>query len=472
MSDTAPKPLQESILAALIFDDRAGAALAAQVRSEHFDESYRVIAERVLAYRGKYGKAPGRAHLDDLFDKHLFDQKSRTRQLLMDLAGLSRSLNADYILSRANQFVREQNIKTALVASNSRWEQGGDDVAPSIESILYKALRYKAETFDAGVQLNDVDRVLRFLDRGASDGIPLGIPELDHRGIMLRSGEMTLYVGGKGTGKSWACVHCTKQAVKLGDKNVLHVSCEMDEELVLERYIQSFFAAATDPDEFKQSLFKFNNSGKLEAIVEHKTKPEYHFYQPEIRSIIRSWIKPFGSRLGQVFVKRFPSGALTLAELEGYLDFLDYEFKFLPDLLILDYPDLMSIDTRDYRHSLGRIFVDLRGLLVDRHMAGFFPTQSNRMGLRASKVSADMVSEDISKAFTADNVLTYSRTQEEKDRNLARLYVSHARGRRDGQTIVISQSYTTGQFVLPGGSMLQNEAYWDVLKANPDEEET
>lgn len=83
-----------------------------------------------------------------------------------------------------------------------------------------------------------------------------------------------------------------------------------------------------------------------------------------------------------------------------------------------------------------------------------------------------MVSEDISKAFTADNVLTYSRTQEEKDRNLARLYVSHARGRRDGQTIVISQSYTTGQFVLPGGSMLQNEAYWDVLKANPDEEET
>src|SRR6266566_196140 len=114
MNDTAPRPLQESILAALIFDDRAGAAIAAQVIPAYFDDSYRVIAERILVYRRKYGKAPGGAHLDDLFDKHLFDQKSHTRQLLMDLAGLSRSINPDYVLSRTNQFVREQNIKAAL----------------------------------------------------------------------------------------------------------------------------------------------------------------------------------------------------------------------------------------------------------------------------------------------------------------------------------------------------------------------
>jgi hypothetical protein len=472
VTETAPRPLQESILAALIFNDRAGAAIAAQVIPAYFDDSYRNIAERVLTYRRKYGKAPGAAHLDDLFDKHLFDQKSHTRQLVMDLAGLARGINADYVLSRTNQFVREQNIKAALVASNMRWEQGGDDLAPSVEDILYKALRFKAETFDAGARLNDTKRVLKFLDRNTAEGIPFGIPELDRFGIALRPTEMTLYVGGKGTGKSWACVHVGKQAIKLGDKTVLHLSCEMSEELTIERYIQSLFSAATDPDSFEQSIFRFTRTGQLEKIEIHKTKPQYHFHDPEIRQVIRGLIQPFGARLGNVIIKRFPSGMLTISELEGYLDFLDYEFKFQPDLLILDYPDLMAQDSKNYRITMGRTFVDLRGLLVARHMAGFFPTQSNRIGMKASKVTTDMISEDISKAFTADNVLTYSRTEEEKKRNLARLYVSHARGKRDGQTIVISQSYTTGQYVLQGGSMLQTEAYWDVIKSNPNEDET
>ena len=79
-----------------------------------------------------------------------------------------------------------------------------------------------------------------------------------------------------------------------------------------------------------------------------------------------------------------------------------------------------------------------------------------------------MVSEDISKINTADNVLTYSRTEAEKELNLARLFVSNARNNRDGDTIVISQSYNTGQYVVD--STPWASSYWDVIKADDSEE--
>ncbi len=176
---------------------------------------------------------------------------------------------------------------------------------------------------------------------------------------------------------------------------------------------------------------------------------------------------PWGTRLGRLVIKAFPSGTLTVSHLEAYLDYLEQEHKFQPNVLIVDYPDLMAQDAKNYRISLGRTFVDLRGMFVDRNIAGFCPTQGNRSSLRAEKVRSDMVSEDITKVNTADIVLTYSRTEEEEQRGLGRLYVAHARNARDGATVILTQSYATGQFVLD--SALMQSAYWEILKAEPED---
>src|ERR1700691_1275248 len=101
--DDLPPSLQESILAALLFDERSGAAIAAQVRPAIFDEGYREIAEKALDYRRRYRKAPGRAHLDDLFGKLLQPGRaSRLRRLVFDLAELAADgqFNAEYVRSQ------------------------------------------------------------------------------------------------------------------------------------------------------------------------------------------------------------------------------------------------------------------------------------------------------------------------------------------------------------------------------------
>src|SRR5258708_3823455 len=133
--DEIPPSLQESILAALLFDERAGTAIAAQITPELFDESYREIAERALGYRRRYGRAPGLTHLDDLFGRLLTPGRApRLRRLVFELAELAEGINGDYVVARTQEFIREQHIKSSLIEANSRYEQGGDNRADDVEA--------------------------------------------------------------------------------------------------------------------------------------------------------------------------------------------------------------------------------------------------------------------------------------------------------------------------------------------------
>lgn len=459
--DSLSPSLQESILAALVFDEKAGAVIAGQVLPRHFDDTYREIAEKVLGYRKRFGRPPGRAHLDDLFSKVLEAGRTpRLRRMLFSLAELAEGLNGDYVISRTQEFVRGQQLKSALIEANSRYEQGGDGLVPDVEGIFSKALRFRAQTLDAGIFLNDTSRSLGFLDHD-EDGISLGIKELDQAGVMLRPKEMILYIAGKGTGKTHSCVNVGVEAL-LQRQKVLHLSLEMPEDRLTGRYYQRLFGAAMKPDKFDKTTLEFDKLGRLAGFRTRSTTPKWDFSGSNAKRELRKRLKPWGTRLGRLVVKHFPSGSLTMQQLEGYLDFLEMNEKFIPTVLIVDYPDLMAQDGKNLRISLGQTFVQIRGLLSARNMAGYVPTQGNRGSIKASKVSSDMVSEDISKVHTADNVITYSRTEAEKRLGLARLHVSNARYGPDGATIIITQAYHIGQYVLQSASM-QN-AYWDRLE--------
>ncbi len=463
--DALPPSLQESVLAALVFDTKFGAAIAAQVLPRHFDDVYREIAERVLDYRRQFGRPPGRAHLDDLFARALAEGRTpRLRRILFGLAALAEGLNGEYVLSRTEEFVRQQQLKAALIEANSRFEQGGEGMAVEVESILSGALRYRTQTLDAGTFLNDPGRSLKFLESQAA-GISLGIPQFDQMGLTLRPKEMFLYIGPKGSGKSMSCVHVGVQAMMQRQK-VLHLSLEWPEERVAARYYQRLFAASTRPDKFQRSTLEFDNLGRLSGFHTRWVTPKWSFSDSEARRELIRKLKPWGTRLGRIVIKYYPSGSLTIQQLEGYLDFLEMQHCFIPTVLIVDYPDLMTQDSKNLRISLGRTFVDLRGIAGKRNLALFIPTQGNRSVLNAKKVRSSDVSEDISKVFTADNVITYQRTPAEKRMGLARLVVEHARDVADGTTIVLTQSYATGQYVL--SSAFMQPAYWEALEGDDE----
>lgn len=147
-------------------------------------------------------------------------------------------------------------------------------------------------------------------------------------------------------------------------------------------------------------------------------------------------------------IKEFPTGSLTVAELNAYLDHLERAHDFIPDVMIVDYPNLMAINAANLRLELGQLFKKLRGIFVARNIAGAVVTQGSKVAANARVVTSSMVAEDFSIIGTADTVLTYSQTSDERKLGLARILVSEARDAEDKYIVLISQAYATGQFCL------------------------
>lgn len=474
MKETLSAPLQESIIALIATNDKEGRVAAGTLTFEVFDEPYQDFAGRLLEYHKQHGKAPGKAHLDDLVDDIVGNPKHKQHKhyirIIEGILSQADELNAKYLLTRVAEFTRRQALRNGLIEANDRFLQGGEDLVPDVEGVLLKTLRSREEVMDAGVFLNDTSRSLGFLDK-VNLAFYTGIEAFDNVGFGLTPGKMLLFIGGKGIGKSWWVVDIGKRCL-LQRKKVVHITLEMSRDEVLQRYYQNLFAIPKDDEPYITTKFQFDKLRRLSRLELRKSVPEISLDSPNIRRILGNKITKFKSKLGRLVVQEFATNSLTISKLEAYLDYLELTAKFIPDVLLVDYPDLMFMQggPKELRMSVGRTFQELRGLLQRRNLAGAFPTQGNRTSWGAKNVRANMISEDASKIMTADMTMTYSQTEDEKARGLARLWVEHHRGGRDKFMVLISQSYATGQFVLR--SMRFPTNYWDVVGVKEPQEES
>lgn len=198
------------------------------------------------------------------------------------------------------------------------------------------------------------------------------------------------------------------------------------------------------------TVFKRNGTGELIGIDFEKID------QPSLKdegviTFLKDEFVKLASRANNIQIKAFPSKQLTLEGFRAYLDGLERTQNFIPDLILLDYPDLMLIkgtNAQDFRINLGGLYASLRGIAGERNFALCTPTQINREGAAAKITTGEHVAEDYSKNAHADSIYIYNRTAMENKRGLARLFVDKSRSGTDKFMILLSQNYKIGQFAL------------------------
>ena len=196
-------------------------------------------------------------------------------------------------------------------------------------------------------------------------------------------------------------VQCGANALKLG-KNVLHYTFEMSENAVGLRYDSNF--CSIDSNE----------------VIENKNKV-LNFYEANKKN------------MGSLRIKQFPTRTATINLLRAHMERLDVN-GFRPDVLILDYADLMR-SSRQYespRHEINLLYEELRGLAMELQIPVVTASQSNKEGVNSDVIDITNMSEAYAKAFTCDIVLSLSRKTAEKASGYGRLFVAKNRAGRDG----------------------------------------
>jgi len=452
--------LQENLLLVSCFDERYGLVVRNLVPADLFEGEYRRVIARVYDYIDHQKQVPG-THVPDLFDDILEgkdDKKAKLyAKILQDLIENQGGLNGEYVVGRAEKFIRQQSLKDGILRAAEILQTTGD--LDGAEDTLRQSMDKRVSLFDPGTRLLDFDRSLAFLTQ-EEEAFWLGIPELDDRNLGPARKELHLYIGLPKSGKTWWFVNMGKRSL-IDRRKVVHITLEMSEPKMSQRYYQALFGMSKREEEYLINEFQRDELGRLMGFKDFTLKPKLFLSDPEIANKLRTKTTEAGLRLNNLIIKQFPTGQLTVRELVSYLDMLELQQGYIPDLVILDYADLMYVNPANFRHELGTIYKDLRGVAVERNIAVATASQSNRAGAGSKKIDNSNVAEDWSKIFTADSVITYNQTEAEHALGLARLFVAAGRNDADKFSILLSQNYATGQYVLDSIPMLSN--YWDIL---------
>lgn len=463
--------LQENIITMLAFNEPSGKIVAQLVTADLFEGEYRTIAERCLEYWVTYRMPPG-DHVSDLFSDILEDPKNRMakpyRNILTQMHALSTGLNTKYVLDQVTRFIRLQDLKDGILRSAEQLQAHEDMAIEEVEELWHKLLASQRATFDPGVRLDDFVGVLNYMAQLRSE-FAFGIAALDKRNIVPYRGSVTLLIGPRGAGKSWFLVHTGRTNLMRG-KKVLHITLEMAEYEVAQRYYQSLFSVTTHQVSVKVPTFEMAREGSLilSGISLEDVEPEFSFDSQFIRDELATHVNLLGRRARNLIIKSFPTSSLTMRGLEAYLDMLETNEGFVPDLILLDYIGLVKTSAANKRLDLSQAAIDFRGLVGRRSMAGVTAQQAGRGASASGNVQDSDVAEDFSLTHTADQVMAFSRTAGEKSLGLGRIHVSKARGVRDSWTAVVGQNFGIGQFAIT--SALATDEYDRILKELSEEE--
>lgn len=452
--------LQENLLTLLCFDDKYAKIIRGSVTPQLFESvAFREVAGRAMDFLDQFGE-PIKDHLPDEFDEVLRGEDRRKAQLyerlLQNLKNSCEGVNAEYVVSQLQAFIRQQSLKSGIVDAFNAIQEGRIDQA---ELALNKALKRKAAAFNAGLNFSNIETAIGLFDHLEEPGFSLGIAPFDAAGIMPRRKELLMFIAPRGRGKSWFCAHVAKRAL-LQRWTPIIITLELSQHRYAVRMMQSLFSVSRRASEVQVARLVSEN-GRLQDIIFEKLD-RGSLEDPKMQLQLAARVRREFRRRPPLIIKEFPTGGVGVDALEAYLDNLEEIEGVTGDALILDYPDLLAHDPKQKRVEIGHITERLRGIGVARNMAVIVPSQGNRLSESATYVETDHAAEDISKVATADTVITMSQTKEERLLGLARLLAGKVRNEKDRVAALITQAYGLGQFCLDSAPIVEDD-YWDIL---------
>jgi replicative DNA helicase len=453
--------LQENLLVLLAFDKDAATIIRNTIDVRLFgSQQYRDLATRIYEYIDEFKQPPGE-HLPDLFEEELEKEDAAGDQLgdlIAALHGQREKVNRAYALSELAGFVRQQSLKSSIISASEFLQEGDLD---SAERTLQVGMKQRLQSFQPGQRLADGIR-MAFSGQVRKDIVPTGIKEFDRYNLGCARGEFELFIGPPKRGKSWWLINRARRAL-MAKLKPLYITLELSEAQILQRMLQAFFSMTRSKAKVPVTRLRTDDLGRLVKFEADTVAGRMAFSDVSVQTTVEKKLARMHGH-GNFLVKQFPAGQLTVPGLIAYLDMLEQSEGYVPDVLVIDYPDYFKIDPRNFRFEMGALLNDLRGLAVERNCAVCAAKRSNREGTKARMVTEIHMAEDYSGMFTADTIFTYSQTPAEKNLHLARVFAGNTRvADRDGIIALVSQAYEMGQFVLD--SVLMQDTYFGMIES-------
>ena len=400
---------QAKIISSLLSDKKFIQTICDILEPEYFDsDANKWIAKEIRDYFFEYKTSPTlevkKVKIDDMENDVL--QVSVVENLKESWRNVN-STDLQFVQEQTLEFCRNQVMKNAIMDSVDLIEVGQYD---QIKKLVDEAMKAGS---DRDLGHDYIEGIEERLTKSTRETVKTGWDPIDE--VMdggLGGGELGVVVAPAGIGKTWCLQSMGASAVKNG-LNVVHYTLELNQNYVGLRY---------------------------DTVFSGVTTADIKYYQEDVK-------KKIDQLKGTLLIKYFPTKSATVQTLAAHLSQIEIQGT-KPDLVLVDYADILKGMGSEKRHVLENIYEDLRGLAGEIECPIWTASQANRSSLEEDVIDATKVAEAYSKVMIADFVVSVSRKVEDKIANTSRFHVIKNRFGIDGITFPSSMNTNIGKIEI------------------------
>jgi replicative DNA helicase len=399
---------QIKIISSLLLDNAFLQQIADILEPDYFESNAnKWVLECIFKYYDKHKISPTfevfRAEVLDI-DNDII--KATVLEALKDVHRHLESTDLDFIKEKTLEFCKNKCIKNAILDSVTLLESGNyDDIRNTIDNALKVGIEK-----DIGHEYNI--QIEERYQESVRNTVETPWPVIT--GLMdggLGKGELGVFVAPAGIGKSWALINIGANAIKKG-LNVIHYTLELNQSYVGLRY-----------------------DSVLTGIPAQNLK----HHKEDVKELVKSIP-------GKLIIKYYPTKAARIQTLRAHIE-KTTTLDIKPDLIIVDYADLLKGPGQEKRHELEGLYEDLRGIAGEYEIPIWTASQANRSSLEddVEYIDASKIAESYSKVMIADFVMSLSRKVEDKVAGTGVWHVIKNRFGPDGITFPSQINTSSGQ---------------------------
>lgn len=341
------------------------------LKPRYFDQPLNRVVDFLVEYFNKYNNIP---NFDILTTETEIDLKERKIE----------AEEIDYVVDELEEYCQQSAMRHAILDSVDDIETGN---FTAIDARVREAMMVKVHT-DIGLNIFENPALRLQKMQEDIDSRSTGYKQLDDLLDNIKRSELGIFSAGTGGGKSVQLANMARNMASDG-LNTLVVSLELDQPLYAKRFdtiisgipVKEIFDRVEEVDDFLNNI-----------------KDQY----------------------GSIIVKKEKPG-LSPAQLRVML--MEYHLVngFYPDVLVIDYVDLMGTDDK---RLTGKFDIDeekthgLRDLVSEFGMYGFTACQLNRDSVGTVDLNYSHVAGGLSKVNACDWMVAIYQTEEDIDNDV------------------------------------------------------
>ena len=340
---------QSKTISSLLSDKKFIQTISDILEPEYFDsDANKWICNEIREYFFEYKTPPTlevmKVKIDDMENEVL--QVSVVENLKEAWRNV-KSTDLKFVQEQTLEFCKNQVMKQAIMNSVDLIEVGQYD---QIKKLVDNAMKAGS---DRDLGHDYIIGIEERLTQSSRVTVKTGWDPIDE--VMdggLGAGELGVVVAPAGIGKSWCLQTLGASAVKEG-LNVVHYTLELNENYVGLRY---------------------------DTVFSGVTTSDIQFYQEDVK-------KKIDSLKGTLLIKYFPTKSASVQTLTSHLSQIEIQTQ-QPDLILVDYADILKGVGSEKRHVLENIYEDLRGLAGEMECPIWTASQANRSSLEEGVIDA------------------------------------------------------------------------------------